>query len=216
MTVPALPVPRGLPPAAALRVRGFSLIELLVVMLVIVIMTSLATLSMNVGTRERTLEAQLRELANLARHAQEEAQLSGRSYGLLLELDSIEGEPVYRYHWREQRPEGWRQPAIGGELFDPRTLVEGLLLELTLESVPDTPALPAPVTPDAGPQLLFYASGEVSAGSLDVYDRQTNALLWRLQWDGLGRWEMLPEGRSGADDGDRYRDVREERNAFRR
>lgn len=163
-------------------------------MLVIVIMTSLATLTMNAGTRERRLEAQLRELRNLAVHAQEEAQLSGRSYGLLLEVDSRDGEPFYRYHWREQREEGWRQPLIGGELFAPRELAEGLLLELTLEAVPDTPALPAPVPADAGPQLLFLASGEVSAGSLDVYDRHTNALLWRLEWDGLGRWELLPEG----------------------
>ncbi|GAB3310426.1 GspH/FimT family pseudopilin [Haliea atlantica] len=207
MSPPALPVSGCPAPGAVRRARGFSLIELLVVLLVIVIMTSLATLGMNVGTRERTLEAQLRELSNLARHAQEEAELSGRSYGLLLALDSVDGEPVYQYHWREQRPGGWRRPEIGGELFRPRTLVEGLLLELTLESVPDTPALPAPVAPDATPQVLFQASGEVSAGTLDIYDRESNTLLWRLQWDGLGRWEMLPEGRPEDDSGGGEREI---------
>lgn len=196
----SLPHTRANPRRVAPRLRaasaaGFSLIELLVVLLVIVIMTSLASLSMNAGTRERRLEAQLRELVSLALHAQEEAQLSGRSYGLLWEADSVDGRSVYRYHWREQRPEGWRRPVIGGELFAPRELVEGVLLEFTLEAVPDTPPRPAPVADDAAPQLLMLASGEVSEGSLDVLDAENRALLWRLRWDGLGRWEMLAEGR---------------------
>ena len=44
------------------------------------------------------------------------------------------------------------------------------------------------------PQIVLYASGEVSAGALLVLSRDSGDLLWRLEWDLLGRFELLRKG----------------------
>ena len=41
---------------------------------------------------------------------------------------------------------------------------------------------------------MFYASGETTVGSIDVRRRADGELLWRIQWDLLGRFTVLPRG----------------------
>jgi general secretion pathway protein H len=178
-----------------LRQRGFSLLELLVALFVIVLVTSLATLNVGSGARDLQLESTLRTLADTNSLAADEAQMSGRDYGLLLQQVSVEGETVYRYAWRERRPEGWRLPRSGSELFAERDLPPSVELELQLEgqlsAEPEISAEPETATP----QVIFYASGEVTPGAIDLRRREDGRLLWRLEWDLLGRSELLPRGR---------------------
>ena len=56
------------------RQHGFSLLELLVVLFVVVIITSLVTLTVNTGTRDRVLDTEVRNLADVAAYAIDEAQ----------------------------------------------------------------------------------------------------------------------------------------------
>lgn len=44
------------------------------------------------------------------------------------------------------------------------------------------------------PQVVFYASGETTAGAVDLRDEDSGELLWRLEWDLLGRFEVLRRG----------------------
>ena len=67
------------------RQAGFSLLELLVALFVVVLVTSLVSLNIGSGGRDIELEAQVRELADNAAYALDEAQLLGVDYGLLLE-----------------------------------------------------------------------------------------------------------------------------------
>ena len=92
-----------------LRQAGFSLLEMLVTLIVIVLITSLVSLAINSGGQEIQLEAKVRNLQEVAAYALDEAQLMGRDYGLLLQQEMVERDTVYSYQWRERLPEGWRE-----------------------------------------------------------------------------------------------------------
>jgi general secretion pathway protein H len=72
-----------LPPRAAPRAgRGFSLIELLVVIVILGIMAGMAVLSMGVLRGEAPAETEARRLAALVELLAEEALVQGRDYGI--------------------------------------------------------------------------------------------------------------------------------------
>lgn len=179
--------------------RGFSLLELLVALFVIVLVTSLATLNVGSGSRDLRLETSLNTLADTNSLALDEALLSGRDYGLLLRRVDVDGETRFGYSWRERREEGWRAPRSGAEVFAERLLPPEVELELALEGQVDT-QLQVDDPDTATPQVIFYASGEVAPGALDLRRRDDGALLWRLEWDLLGRSELLRRGEPVDDD----------------
>lgn len=181
------------------RQRGFSLLELLVALFVIVLVTSLATLNVGSGSGGLELESRLQTLLDTNEFATDEAQMTGRDFGLLLQRVDVDGDIVYRYGWRERRPEGWRPPESGADVFRDRDFSPEVALALRMEGQVDG-ELQTPVDPEnAAPQVIFYASGEVSPGEIDVRRRSDDALLWRLQWDLLGRGELLVRGERGED-----------------
>jgi len=173
---------------------GFSLLELLVALLVVVIITSLVTLNVGEGDREQRLQDQVRNIAAVSQFALDEAQWRGMDYGLLLRQQLVEGEPMYAYSWRERRPEGWRRPETNVELFEGDVLPAGTELELELDNLAVPEFAIEEEGEDAAPQVVFYASGEVTAGALDLRRADSGDLDWRLEWDFLGRFKALPRG----------------------
>ena len=181
--------------------RGFSLLELLVALFVIVLVTSLVSLNLGSGGRDIELEARVRNLADVAAYALDEAQLTGRDYGLLLGQEVVEGETLYRYSWRERHADGWRPPASGKDVFAEQVLPAGFDLQLELE---DSVFRERELAGDEdgvrdedeqeSPQVVLYASGETTVGLIDVRRRDDGELLWRVQWDLLGRFSVLPRG----------------------
>ena len=179
------------------RQAGFSLLELLVTLFVVVLVTSLVTLNIGSGGRDIELEAQVRDLADVAAYALDEAQLTGVDYGLLLEQRDADGETVFGWRWLERRPEGWREPASGKEIFSPGQLPPEVELQLELEDVPVESLLIAPAAEDQTPQVVFYSSGETAPGAIDLRRRDNGELLWRVEWDLLGRFDLLRRGEPG-------------------
>ncbi|MDP5071012.1 MAG: prepilin-type N-terminal cleavage/methylation domain-containing protein, partial [Congregibacter sp.] len=97
---------------------GFSLIEMLVVLFVVVLMTSLVTLNVNSGANDRVVQEQLETLTAVAAYALDEAQFSGSDFGALFATSMNErGEPTLSVHWRQRLPQGWRAPAQSREIF---------------------------------------------------------------------------------------------------
>jgi hypothetical protein len=163
-------------------------------MLVIALVYSLASLSVSSGGQDIKLEAGVRQLADVAEYAMEDAQYKGTELGLLFDTVNLRGEQLFRYHWRELRPEGWRQPVPMVPAYETRRFPPGLELRLTLEDIPvaEITALSEPV--EATPQVIFYASGETTPGSLELREQRSGELLWRVEWDLLGRFDVQPRG----------------------
>lgn len=166
--------------------RAFSLVELLVVLFVVVLMTSLATLGLNSGSRDRDIESAVRGIMGVGGYALDEAQFSGRDYGLRLVHDAASDS--WRTQWLERWPEGWRRPETARDVWESRRLGDGVMPELMLEG--RAVALAGTQAGPDAPPIVFYASGETAPGELTLRDRETGAVLWRLRWDLLGRFTL--------------------------
>jgi general secretion pathway protein H len=187
---------RPVPVAVLRRQRGFSLLELLVALIVVVLFTSLANLTINSGGQDIQLQSTVYNLADVAGYALDEAQMTGVDYGLLLREDQDTGETIYSYQWLERGLDGWGAPISGKELFAEQRLPPGIALELELEDAPFVELSPD----DDGeaeiisPQVVFYASGEATVGTINVFQVEDGELLWRIEWDLFGRFDVLRRG----------------------
>ena len=177
------------------RPRGFSLLELLVALMVIVLVTSMVSLTFTSGGQDVQLESTVRNLADVASYAVDEAQMTGVDFGLLLEEELEAGGVRYSYSWLERHTEGWEDPVSGKDLFARQHLPPGIALELELEDAPVVElSLDDNQEEIIRPQVVFYASGEATVGAINVRRLDDSELLWRIEWDLLGRFDLLRRG----------------------
>ncbi|MBD8525560.1 type II secretion system minor pseudopilin GspH [Pseudomarimonas arenosa] len=162
--------------------RGFSLIELLVVMVIVGVVLGAVVLRMSSGS-ERAVEDAARRSQALILLACERAAVTGVDIGFSL----IDGRWLFGY----QRPQGWQPMADQpSEELRPRDLGEALRLELrrdgrALESEP------ASEQEAQRPQLLCLSSGELSPFELRI-GAAGQEFAWRLTGRLDGRVAMEP------------------------
>ncbi|MEH6590132.1 MAG: GspH/FimT family pseudopilin [Halioglobus sp.] len=184
------------------RQSGFSLIELLVALFVVMLIASLVTLNVNSGGQDIELESRVRGLADISSYAMDEAQLQGRDIGLLIERVVEDADTVYRYSWRERWQEGWRRLKRPDAVLEDDSLPLGITLNLVLEDLPIPELTPDPDAEVAEPQVVFYASGETTPGFMELRREDTDELLWLIEWDLLGRFTLLLRGEERTDEFD--------------
>ena len=176
------------------KTSGFSLVEMLVVVLVIVLLTSVVSLNVGSGGGVIERDQTARRLAGLMAHAQVEAEFSGADHGLYFERLGDLGNVSYRAHWLRHYDQGWAEPKGNMALVEPIIFPEGTELFLTLSSDPDVEITARPVDLRPEPQIVFYASGEVSEGGLEWVEASTGSLLYQFEWDLLGRIDLFLAG----------------------
>lgn len=156
--------------------RGFTLLEIMVVLVLIGIITSFALLSVGGGPRERLAE-EARRLAALVELHQQEAILSGEPRGIQF---TRTGYAVLR----QDEKGAWQPPAAAETLIQHR-LPDEIVLGLWVEGRPAA-------LKNAGklPQVLLLASGEATE-FVAVFglaeERGPDTPLHRVAGDALGR-----------------------------
>ena len=174
--------------ARAQRSSGFSLLELLLVLVVVGLLVSIAGLSVSSGSRTHRIEGAVGDFRRLAEYAMDQAQLGGFDIGLLVEPAGDGGLPHYRYQWLRRQGQQWVRFANDELLLPQREFPPGLALELEVEDAP----LPMDTQRKVSdpPQVIYYGSGEATPGVLRWRDAGSDELLWQLDWDLLGQLQL--------------------------
>ena len=89
---------------------------------------------------------------------------------------------------------GWQPIESGAEAFEQQSLAPGYDLQLEIENAPFSELELDTEEESRGPQVVFYASGETTVGALDVRRTSDSELLWLVEWDLLGRFDVMPRG----------------------
>ena len=183
---------------------GFSLLELLLTLVIIGLIVSLAGLSVSSGSRPYQIESAARHFADVAEYALDEAQLRGTDMGMLLELHSADGETVFSYRWLQRVGNVWQEAPFDEDAYGRRDLPFNV--EVILEMEEDEAELIDEDERDEDealfppPQVIFFASGETTPGLMSWVDAESGDLLWELEWDLIGRFELRPRGVSEDDE----------------
>lgn len=147
--------------------RGFSLLELMVVVAIIGILVGAVVLSMGVVGSDRQVEQEVLRLRSLLDLLREEALMQSRDYGVLFTATG------YRFYVYDYQQLVWLEPT-GDRLLNEHVLREPLNLSLVLEDREvvleagfdmDEPENPQ----DVEPQIMVLSSGELTPFAAAVY-----------------------------------------------
>ncbi len=166
-------------PVATGRHRGFTLLEVLVVVLIIGVIINFAVLSVGDRVQADTLDNESRRLARLMTLAQEEAELQGLLIGFRHTARDIQ--------WLALGGDGQWQPYTESGPLRNRPLTEPVTLALRVEGRVMPPAAET-LKPDAPlePQGLFLSSGEATPMVIDLRVPGLD-MGYRIEVDALGR-----------------------------
>jgi len=179
------------------RSGGFSLIEILVVIVIIGIVMSIAMLSITLAGGDNQLREEARRMVSLVDVARDESLLQGREFGLELMQGAyrfVEFDPLTR-QWSE---------IIGDDTLRLRQLPEELELELFVEDrrvmLKSDPTRMTSEEEDRpgieryAPHVLIYSSGDMSPFEIHFVRRIDDSLL-AVRGDFAGQLEIVtPEG----------------------
>lgn len=168
--------------------RGFTLVEILVVVVIMGVVSAMVLLSFGIADDQRALQQQARRLVTLIELTRDEATLQGRDFG----LEVLRGG--YRFVELDPLREQWVE-VIGDDLLRQRQLDEGMRFDLLLEDRrvtlrdsavnivmdDDDDQRGRDLTDDYEPHVLILSSGDISPFELKILrDTDRSELTIRL------------------------------------
>lgn len=188
------------------RNRGFSLIELLAVLLIIGL--SISLVSPNLGSNsQQQLRTEAKQFANNTALLAEEAVLANQQWGVDFYRETVEGVERFGYRWLIRNDDRvWLEPnnSVGETDF---LFSSGVGIRLELESVEreqiielkqkivDPAAVSVDIVNERGvterqqlePELWLLSSGEMTVFSLFLFDQESGETRVEVVGDELGR-----------------------------
>jgi general secretion pathway protein H len=140
---------RSRPPA-----KGFTLIEILVVVVIIGVLSAAMLFSVTLTGRDRELEKESDRLLALFTYVREQADLQTREYGVLFQDDG------YEFLAYDPRRAAWRS-VFEDDALTVRRLPDGLDLKLTVEARPVVLTRPKDAH-DKTPQVMIFSNGDLT------------------------------------------------------
>ena len=134
---------------------GFTLIEIMVVVVIIGVVAALMVLSFTLTGRDRELEKESDRLFALFTYAREQAELQTREYGVLFQDDG------YEFLTYDVRRAIWRSVPDDDALVA-RRLPDGLGVKLTVEARPVVLTRPKDAR-DKTPQVMIFSNGDLTS-----------------------------------------------------
>jgi general secretion pathway protein H len=160
------------------RDTGFTLVEILVVLIVIGVMVSVGTLSIGLLGKDRQVEDEVRRFWAVLAQGREEAELQAMDLAIFVGTNDYE---FLRFNTRRNE---W-QPIVDDKLYVQRALPDGLRFRLWLEGreIVLKPGLPDRSETDENqkfpPQITVLSSGDVVPFELHI-ERDSAPALWRV------------------------------------
>ncbi len=139
---------------------GFTLVEMLVVVLIIGVISAGVMLSITLTGRDHELEKESDRLLALFTYAREQAELQTREYGVLFQDDG------YEFLTYDMRRAAWRD-VFEDEALGARKLPDGLGVKLTVEARPIVLSRPADAK-DKTPQVVIFSNGDLTSFAATV------------------------------------------------
>jgi general secretion pathway protein H len=146
--------PARLGEANARTPRGFSLIELLVVVVIVGVLALAVTLSIR-GGADRQLRQEAERFAALVDQACTQAELSGREIGVVVDAGGYSFQMLAGTHW---------QDVPGAGELRPRRWIDGLGADLAREGH----RVDLAGVTDRSPQIVCFSSGELTPFALTL------------------------------------------------
>lgn len=161
-----------------LRQQGFTLIEILVVMVLITVVVSVMLLSINLSSPAKRIEAVADKLQQQLLLAYQTAVLQQREFGFSLTPQGYAFVEYQEGEWFISEEKNLA-PEILPEALEPTLLIDDQAIKPIKLDQPE-------------PQVLLLSSGETTPFEFDLEDRDS---AWRikLQGDFLGRVQQLLE-----------------------
>jgi general secretion pathway protein H len=155
------------------RHDGFTLIEMLVVIVIIGILAGTIMLGFSGRDREQNLRTEAERLAILIEMARSEAVQRNEEWGLAF------GESTYRFLVFDPKRAAWIEQK--GQTFHPRTVAE---MAFTVRV--DALAIPGAKTAKDAPAIIMFSSGEQTPFEVEITPTWQSEP-WLVASDGLAR-----------------------------
>lgn len=196
------------------RQAGFTLIEIMAVMLIIGIAVGMATVSIGDGTDGHKLRTAMRQLYQSIQLAAEETVYKREQYGLRFDIDNNAETERYSYEWMIYDPKRKRWFAVEVPELAKQVLPEGLMLELTVDE--QTVTIGQTVDDDEAifevkkdkkdrtkiyPDLYFFSSGEMQNFTIRLYktDETDPDSAYVISGNMLGQVEFIAPGEEDSE-----------------
>ena len=158
--------------------RGFTLLEILIVILIIGVMTAGLLLSLSFTGKDTQLKTESKRLLSLMDYAREQAELQTRDYGIFF------GEHGYEFVVYDVRTGAWR-PVDEDDALRERTLPSGLEFKLVVDArpivlsanmeVPPQPKSDSTASSQPHPMPSVPRSADANSDSSSSSDSDSNA-----------------------------------------